>query len=805
MVIADPSVPNPPPGDASPRPPQGAGASGPALPPPADAAAARQVELILRRIDSLPTLPPVALRVLELTSDDDADASGADVARLVENDPALTAAVLRLCRLADRAGRRRDPMPTMARAIALLGFNALRSAVLAVGVLRAVPPPHPAAAEAMGAPGAPPPGLDRRGFWRHSLGVAVVAERLARRAPRLDIAPELAFVGGLLHDLGKLALDHVLPQAYARVIDLTRTHRGDLAAWENRVLGVDHHRAGRRLAEHWGLPAALAQVMALHRAPASGELGADGPAVGDLPRLIGVADALVRERHVGYSGNHTTPHAASRGAAMGFDVAALNATAVAMFPDLAERAAALGLDETPGDALVQDSLDGARDALGEAHAALDDRSRRVAVQHRVLQALTDFTRDARPDGGVDDALAAVATSADGFLAPGVRVLLHAPVRATGARGLQPWTLRHFDSGGPHRVEAVLPPKNALPALLSATEDPEATTRLPVVPWLAQQFERPERLRIRPLGRVAHAWLIYPAGGGGADALSALAGVWGHALAAAEAHDAARTLSEDLARTGDELARTRSAAAERETLARVGEMAAGAAHEMNNPLAVIRGRSQLLKTHLPPDATPQRAAAAHIERAAVQLTDLITGLRTFAAPPVVNRVPVNVTTLVGEAVAAARAALPPSGGRPPTPISVHVGRGVGHATLDAELIRQALSGLLLNAVQSAPRTGVTLQVRVGPPALDPAAGPENPGRGPRLRIEVRDDGVGMDTHTLRHAADPFFSARTAGRGVGMGLPRAQRWAEAHGGTLRIESDPNRGTRVTLDLPVDSLPA
>ena len=660
-------------------------------------------------------------------------------------------------------------------------------------------------------------GLDRPGFWRHSLAVAVVAERLARQAPRLSIEPETAFVAGLLHDLGKLALDHVLPQAYAQVVELARTHRGDLAAWEIRVLGVDHHRAGRRLAEHWGLPAPIAQAMALHRAPASGEPGADGPAVGDLPRLIGVADALVRERHVGYSGNHTTPHAAARGAAMGFDADVLTETAAALFPALAERAEALGLDDTPSDALVQQSLDHARDALGHAHAALDDRSRRVAGQDRVLHALTAFTRDARPAGGLDDALAAIATSAGGFLPPGVRALLHAPAASVGSGGTPAWTLQRFDSHAPPASDALLPPKGALASLLTATRpaDPaaDADAELGGVPWLARLFDRPDGLRVLPLGPSTHAWLIYPGVDPAATpgALDALAAVWGHALAAAEAHEQAQRISEDLARTGDALARARSSAAERESLARLGEMAAGAAHEMNNPLSVIRGRSQLLSIQLPPGEEPQRAAV-RIERAAVQLTDLITGLRTFAEAPVAARTAVDVAAVVGQAVATARDAAPRRGGRPPTPIDLRVAPGVGRVALDPDLIRQALGELLTNALESGPRTRIVVRLQIQPPAPSGGnesqtgpeieSGTENLAAGPRLLITVRDDGPGMDAHTLAHATDPFFSARPAGRGVGMGLPRARRWAEAHGGTLRIESDPERGTTVTLDLPVDS---
>ena len=64
---------------------------------------------------------------------------------------------------------------------------------------------------------------------------------------------------------------------------------------------------------------------------------------------------------------------------------------------------------------------------------------------------------------------------------------------------------------------------------------------------------------------------------------------------------------------------------------------------------------------------------------------------------------------------------------------------------------------------------------------------------RIVVTVADNGQGMDESTLQHAFDPFFSARSAGRRRGMGLPKALRWIEASGGTVRLESRPGQGTR------------
>src|SRR5438552_43164 len=95
-----------------------------------DARKAQRVELILQQLESLPTLSPLALRVLEVTSDD--TASGKDAVQLICADPALSAKVLKLVRCSE--GGRALNVTTVDRAVLLLGFDALRSAVLSVQV-----------------------------------------------------------------------------------------------------------------------------------------------------------------------------------------------------------------------------------------------------------------------------------------------------------------------------------------------------------------------------------------------------------------------------------------------------------------------------------------------------------------------------------------------------------------------------------------------------------------------------------------------------------------------------------------------
>jgi len=117
--------------------------------------------------------------------------------------------------------------------------------------------------------------------------------------------------------------------------------------------------------------------------------------------------------------------------------------------------------------------------------------------------------------------------------------------------------------------------------------------------------------------------------------------------------------------------------------------------------------------------------------------------------------------------------------PPAPLTVLV---------DAAQVGEALRVLAVNAFEAVDDGG---RVRL---EADGDAG-----RG-LCRVVVADDGRGMDADVARRAFDPFFSGRDAGRGIGLGLPKARRLIESSGGTLLVDSAPGHGTRVTVTLPL-----
>src|SRR3954463_14344051 len=164
----------------------------------------KRIDLILQQLDGLPTLPAVALRVLEVTASD--NSSAGEVIKLVESDPSLTARILQLVHRADMGVR--GDITSVDRAVKLLGFDAVRSAVLAVSVFQTFQHTNPKQ----------PSTFSREAFWKHCVAVGCCCELLAEIMPKERcVDPGEAFVCGLLHDIGKVALDAMLPKSFSRV------------------------------------------------------------------------------------------------------------------------------------------------------------------------------------------------------------------------------------------------------------------------------------------------------------------------------------------------------------------------------------------------------------------------------------------------------------------------------------------------------------------------------------------------------------------------------------------------------------
>ncbi|MEM1011118.1 MAG: HDOD domain-containing protein [Planctomycetota bacterium] len=719
----------------------------------------------------------MAAKLLALTSDE----SGGDAAKigeLVAGDPAIAARVLQVARRAEAAGRDID---TLQQAVVRLGNRGVRDSVLAVGVAKVLDRDGVDDDGAFGAAG---------GFWRHSVAVACCSEFLAQRLK--DVPTGDAFCCGLLHDLGKLALHSTLPKAYDRIVRAARTMRCDIAEVERQVVGIDHHIAGARLAKRWNLPPTVCDAIALHHAR---------PEPGDPPErrmvyLIHLADQITRQLHLGFSGNYTfgTPQDALL-RALGLKPADASAAIRVLVQLTQERASALGLDDASADAMYRDGIASANDIWRSAHDDVarlrreaienaqnaelnEDRERELAARADAFASMSSLSDELAADATPRDVMLGIAETAGTALklGPDAAVLVAGYFRDHEEADVAEFVLC-TPTGGLIRGDCVT----------GGPEDGGAPK------WTAGVLGGEVSGIVATGGSLETGFVAWTgqADATGSETLGSLRVGWNLAMNLAGAREKSRLLEQRLAEEARQAKAAREQIAHDRALVAVAELAAGAAHEMNNPLMVISGRSQLLYNNLHEVRMKQAALAIHHN--AGRMSEMIEELMRYARPPEAEVEKVKVRKVVDEAIKLVGATLDEDDRKAINEMNIDVPDSLPLVGVDVRRWARAISATVENAAQSLPSGGG---------AIDVSARPNLTGDG--VVLTIRDNGCGMDEATLQRACDPFFSKRPAGRGRGMGLAAALRLVETGGGTLSLDSRQGEGTRAVFTLPV-AMPA
>lgn len=242
----------------------------------------------------------------------------------------------------------------------------------------------------------------------------------------------------------------------------------------------------------------------------------------------------------------------------------------------------------------------------------------------------------------------------------------------------------------------------------------------------------------------------------------------------------KSATEELRHSHDELRQIQDELTSKQQLATVGELAAAIAHEVRNPLAVIvNAVAGLRRAGMSED--DRKVLLDIVDEEAARLNRLVTDLLRFARPVTVQRSAVSLVELAHRAESLARE------GHTVT-VVISDDPDVATVWVDPGLFRLVFDNLVENALQSMPGGGTV--------AIDIRRGEWN--GAPCVRVEIRDQGQGMEPEVLERAVDPFFTTRPSG--TGLGLPIVQRIIEAHGGDIEIESEAGAGTSVILLLPM-----
>lgn len=238
-----------------------------------------KLQQLVQTIRDLPALPEVVVRVMRMTEDPRTDAQS--IARVIATDQAMAARVLKLANSAFYGLPRR--VSTLSEAVVILGFRTIKNLAIAASTFELLN------REIAGY------WLQRGELWRHSLACAIGAQMIARRI-RLPVTEE-AFVAGLLHDIGKVAINLFVREQFDQIMERALQDRIAFVDAEQAVLGFNHAMAGGLIAEKWNLPPSLVAVIKYHHQPST------APERDPMISIVHLADVLTITLGIGIGGD----------------------------------------------------------------------------------------------------------------------------------------------------------------------------------------------------------------------------------------------------------------------------------------------------------------------------------------------------------------------------------------------------------------------------------------------------------------------------------------------------------------------
>jgi two-component system NtrC family sensor kinase len=264
---------------------------------------------------------------------------------------------------------------------------------------------------------------------------------------------------------------------------------------------------------------------------------------------------------------------------------------------------------------------------------------------------------------------------------------------------------------------------------------------------------------------------------------------------AELQDWGRTLEEKVEEATRELRIAQAEAARSEKLASVGLLAAGIAHELNNPLTGVLTFAHLVRNELE-DGSPQAEDLDLVIQETKRCAAIIRRLLDFAREKTPEKSYVDVNQLIEECAQLVRQ----SAHLADIVIETDLDEDLPPVWMDADLMKQVVMNMLVNAQHAIGKDG-TIFIGTCLSEDCPGAAMKDAGA-PMVEITIRDDGCGIEEGNLHRIFDPFFTTKGVGKGTGLGLSVSHGTIAAHRGTIEVDSKVGEGTEFRICLPTRS---
>lgn len=246
----------------------------------------------------------------------------------------------------------------------------------------------------------------------------------------------------------------------------------------------------------------------------------------------------------------------------------------------------------------------------------------------------------------------------------------------------------------------------------------------------------------------------------------------------------------LAHTNELLSAAQRDAARAQRLSAIGQVAATVAHKIGTPLTALSGHIQLMAED-PTLGKESRQRLQTVEAQIERTSKIIQDLLLYARKPEPVRSPVDLNTCLAECLALFQ----PEFDRRRIILVTEWSQQIEKVNADAQQLQEVFHSLIENALDAMSSGGILVT------KLSPYTNPEQPDSRTWVQVEIADTGCGMNASQLEQIFQPFFTTKRAGRGTGLGLASAMETIRAHGGDIRVESVPGKGSRFMIILPID----
>ncbi len=625
----------------------------------------------------------------------------------------------------------------------------------------------------------------RKRLYINSIAIACCSELIADSI-ETNITAGHAYLAALLFNIGKYAFLQEFPKSYEKIVKEATATRIGLSSVEHKYFGLDHNLVGKRIASRMHFGSDIAEAIWL--AQTSSAFSGNTLEVSTLTRIVGLSHKIVSNSSYafGYDVQNAVP-VEQLAQSLNLSSSSLESIKHRLQPALEARVIATNID---GETLSLESFESLRSSI-----------RRILEENKYLSK--------------ENSKLSLDASYNNFISMFVSSIKDS------------WTLQDIASEFTKRFAKEFNLSNVSLCLLNDIEDGyvnvittkeniSSTRNVAKISNASQIYnlalegnkifsgseDRFELLFKEIASSVNRAnagivclsekmqkiaWLIFEVSQQSPsvfdDAIGKVFEMLSKMLNLSITKERQEKLSESFVCAISKLQENQKELIERNAHLALAEMAAGAAHEFNNPLSVISGRAQIL-LQSETDAEKKKMLE-QIQAKSNDISDMVKSILSFAKPREAIIATLSLRELIDESV---KYAIRKKG---ISEISINLASPAELPKIagDKDQLIEAIGNIIINAIESFDSGVGDISIELYYVALSNKAG-----------IQISDNGCGMDSSVIANATKPFYSHKKAGRQPGLGLAIAQRLFELNNAQLSIESKPSVGTKVEILIPI-----